>query len=127
MAYTPNTWATGDTITAAKLNNMEQGIANSGVFFIEATWDDNANEYVLDKTLAEISAAYSSGRICKIVGGIDSEMQVAVAPFGTLYAITPVTTVDIFSNVLISTYYDVNPQTEFVTSTDVTYTLTPAS
>lgn len=29
MAYTPNTWATGDTITAAKLNNMESGIANA--------------------------------------------------------------------------------------------------
>jgi len=26
MSYTKNTWATGDTITAAKLNNMEDGI-----------------------------------------------------------------------------------------------------
>lgn len=31
MSYTPNTWATGDTITAAKLNNIEQGIANAGM------------------------------------------------------------------------------------------------
>ncbi|MDB8858809.1 phosphoenolpyruvate synthase [Pediococcus acidilactici] len=28
MAYTPNNWSAGDTITSAKLNNMEQGIAN---------------------------------------------------------------------------------------------------
>ena len=26
MSYTKNTWATGDTITAAKLNGMEEGI-----------------------------------------------------------------------------------------------------
>lgn len=31
MAYTPNTWATDDTITADKLNNIEQGIANEQV------------------------------------------------------------------------------------------------
>lgn len=30
MSYTPTTWVTGDTITATKLNNMEQGIANAG-------------------------------------------------------------------------------------------------
>lgn len=28
MSYIPNTWSTGDTITAAKLNNIEQGIAS---------------------------------------------------------------------------------------------------
>ncbi|WP_420222864.1 phosphoenolpyruvate synthase [Pediococcus acidilactici] len=28
MAYTPNNWSAGDTITSSKLNNIEQGIAN---------------------------------------------------------------------------------------------------
>lgn len=28
MAYTKQTWATGDTVTAAKLNHMEDGIAD---------------------------------------------------------------------------------------------------
>lgn len=27
MPYTPNTWQSGDTITSAKLNNIEQGIS----------------------------------------------------------------------------------------------------
>lgn len=27
MAYEPNTWNTGDTITAEKLNHLEQGVA----------------------------------------------------------------------------------------------------
>ena len=30
MSYTPTTWETGDTITATKLNKMEQGIADAG-------------------------------------------------------------------------------------------------
>lgn len=30
MAYEPTTWQCGDTITAEKLNKMEQGIAESG-------------------------------------------------------------------------------------------------
>lgn len=30
MAYTPTTWVTGDTITATKLNKLEQGVANAG-------------------------------------------------------------------------------------------------
>jgi len=30
MAYTPTTWATGDTITATKMNKIENGIAGAG-------------------------------------------------------------------------------------------------
>ena len=30
MSYTPTTWVTGDTVTATKLNKIEQGIADSG-------------------------------------------------------------------------------------------------
>lgn len=30
MSYTPYTWQTGDTITAARLNALEQGVADGG-------------------------------------------------------------------------------------------------
>lgn len=30
MSYTPKTWANGDTITAADLNHIEQGVSNAG-------------------------------------------------------------------------------------------------
>lgn len=30
MSYTPTNWSAGDTVTSAKLNKMEQGIANAG-------------------------------------------------------------------------------------------------
>ena len=31
MAYDPTTWTTGDTITAEKMNKLEQGVANEQV------------------------------------------------------------------------------------------------
>ena len=31
MSYTPNTWKSGDVVTSAKLNNIEQGIANAAL------------------------------------------------------------------------------------------------
>ena len=30
MAYTPTNWQTGDTITAEKLNKLENGVASGG-------------------------------------------------------------------------------------------------
>lgn len=36
MAYTKQTWTTGDTVTASKLNHMEDGIAEGGG---GASWD----------------------------------------------------------------------------------------
>ena len=30
MSYTPYTWSSGDTVTASRLNNIEQGVANAG-------------------------------------------------------------------------------------------------
>ena len=45
MSYTPTTWTTGDTITATKLNKIEQGIANAGGALIcNSSYDDDANK-----------------------------------------------------------------------------------
>lgn len=38
MSYTPNTWKSGDVVTSAKLNNIEQGIANTALL---VTTDEN--------------------------------------------------------------------------------------
>lgn len=61
MAYTPTTWATGDTVTATKLNKIEQGIANAGSAMIIT---DNGT--ALDKTFAEIYNAIISGIPCYV-------------------------------------------------------------
>ena len=63
MSYTPTTWAAGDTVTAAKLNNMETGIANAvNAFIVNLT--PTALDYsgTMDKTVAEIDAAYQAGK-----------------------------------------------------------------
>lgn len=33
MAYTPTTWASGDTVTSARMNKIEAGIQNFGKFY----------------------------------------------------------------------------------------------
>ena len=48
--YEFNEWSAGDIVTSAKLNNIEQGIANSSSIFV-VNIDDNG---YLDKTWQEI-------------------------------------------------------------------------
>ena len=60
MSYTPTNWETGDTITAEKLNKLEQGVANAGgsagggvlvVHDVDGTLDKTWQE-ILDAPLA---------------------------------------------------------------------------
>lgn len=69
MSYTPTTWATGDTVTAALLNKMEQGISDAssgggggGAFVVH---DSNGT---LDKTWQEIATASASSVIVCALG-----------------------------------------------------------
>lgn len=57
MAYEKNTWQTGDVVTAAKLNNMENGIADANTMIINVS-----EQGVMDKTWLEIHTALSSGK-----------------------------------------------------------------
>lgn len=58
MAYTPTTWANGDTIDATKLNKMEQGIANAGAVMVVELSSATGQA---DHTFAEIFDALRSG------------------------------------------------------------------
>lgn len=59
MSYTPTTWAAGDTVTAAKLNKLEQGVASSGgVLVVELDNDGN-----LDITAGDLFSAAQSGYV----------------------------------------------------------------
>lgn len=58
MAYTPTTWANGDTIDATKLNKIEQGIAGATPMIIECS---STTTRTLDHTYAEIYNALNSG------------------------------------------------------------------
>lgn len=62
MAYTPTEWQTGDIVTSAKLNKLENGVA--GLYLpITFTVDmvDNTTTVTADKTYAEITAALLAG------------------------------------------------------------------
>lgn len=77
MAYTPTTWVTGDTITAVKLNNMEQGIANAGgILICTYTDDEQSQKLILDKTAQEIIDAVSNGGFATLVDGDISDGSV---------------------------------------------------
>ena len=65
MSYTPTNWTTGDTITATKLNKMEQGIANAGSAMV-LTITTTLLSKTLNKTFAEIYEALHNGTPCYI-------------------------------------------------------------
>ncbi|MCD8342090.1 MAG: hypothetical protein LUC87_08080 [Clostridiales bacterium] len=56
MAYTKTTWASGNTITAAALNNMEEGIAalDSSVSDLQASVETLTE--ALDGSVADLAA-----------------------------------------------------------------------
>lgn len=66
MAYVKQTWETGQTITADKLNHIEDGVANSGGFLITANYDADLNKTILDKTWKEIKDMMGAGVACVI-------------------------------------------------------------
>ena len=65
MAYEKHTWETGETITAEKLNNLEDGVSGNRVFSVNI--NENSEGYILDKTFGEIRNAYELGLVIKLI------------------------------------------------------------
>lgn len=67
MAYSKQTWATGDTITAEKLNHMEDGIGDFIIGYNITAYNAQTGDitYTRDKTNAEIIEAYNNGKSIK--------------------------------------------------------------
>lgn len=63
MSYTPTNWATGDVITAEKLNNMESGIDNAGMFVITVKVNNSDVIQSVDKTFEDTLTAINNGLI----------------------------------------------------------------
>lgn len=74
MAYTPTTWVTGDTVTATKMNKLEQGVANAGGGYDFVI----TGEYVSDDfdNLTLESGSYS---------GLVAMLQNGIVPSGVIY------------------------------------------
>ena len=79
MSYTKQTWVTGDTITAEKLNHIEDGVADSGsVFNINVT--EEGTTWTMNKTWNEIKNAFLSGKmlVVSLPNGIDEKYTTVV-------------------------------------------------
>ena len=55
MSYEKHTWETGETITAEKLNNLENGVENANILIV------TDNSFILSHTWNEIYQAMSLG------------------------------------------------------------------
>lgn len=67
MSYTKQTWQSGDTITATKLNHMEDGIAAGGdslfVLSETTTIDGQTITHTLNATYNEMAQAAQAGKL----------------------------------------------------------------
>jgi hypothetical protein len=83
MSYTKHTWADGELVTAAKMNNIENGIeeASSGGGVLVVTDTDGT----LDKTWTEIrNALFIGGAIITYSGsrgGMDSGVSTVIGAY----------------------------------------------
>ena len=63
MSYEPTTWKAGDTVTSAKLNKMEWGIANNNNVIIETCeYDANELKFQSIRTIDEIIELCMNGK-----------------------------------------------------------------
>lgn len=69
MSYEPTNWKTGDVVTSAKLNKLENGVANASgggdekEFLINVLYNENDQPIGVDKTLTQIAEAIEAEKI----------------------------------------------------------------
>ena len=59
MSYEPHTWVNGETITAEKMNNLEEGVSSGGGGAMIVQYNQSTG--ALDKTVRELNTALLSG------------------------------------------------------------------
>ena len=78
MAYTPTNWQTGDTITAQKLNKLENGVASGGDNFLVTLTPTGETTATSDKSSSEIIAAIKQGMLPFAVVSVNNEIVSAL-------------------------------------------------
>lgn len=110
MSYTPTNWQTGDTVTAEKLNKLEQGVSDAGGGIVVASAEvgeelfsidyENPLSISLDKTYEELySATYSAIHIyIKSEGETVGEFWFTLSAWGDtlMYIFSPEASDNIF-------------------------------
>ena len=76
MTYQKQTWITGETITAQKLNHMEDGIKNRyGQLIVHVAYDEADNVMRLDKTVREMMQSVNTGAILVTIEEAENYIQ----------------------------------------------------
>lgn len=78
MSYENHTWETGEVITAAKLNNMEDGIDDKLVVTVL-----NTTTGEIDATYNDLSAAWTAKKNILLYADIEGEKM--VCPLGNIW------------------------------------------
>lgn len=89
MAYEPTVWECGDTITAEKLNKLEEAVANSGgseplvvgMTVKEDIPSAGQTTYTLDKTWQEINGAFPNVYIQDVDGKVTTKYSIDAIAF----------------------------------------------
>lgn len=82
MSYEPTNWKSGDVVTSAKLNKLEQGVAGAGgIFWITGTVDETAGTQTLDKTYNQIVAAIEDECLPVIYTQLSDAVQIGLVSF----------------------------------------------
>lgn len=110
MAYTPTEWKNGDTITAEKLNNLENGVANEQVFCFNIGWDDNLQKSVIDVPFSDLEDAWRANKIIMAPNYSTASFRAYDTPSGIAF----------FYSVTISSFTD-----EQTYMSIIQYTITP--
>ena len=85
MSYEPTNWKTGDVVTSAKLNKLEQGVAGAGgLFVVHASYNEQNDADVLDHTAQELLDAINDGKIIIYLYIVDGNAGVRSAYQGTM-------------------------------------------
>ena len=78
MAYEPHEWQVGDKITSARLNNMEQGIAASGIVTLPIYETDEKK--TLHASYDDVVGALASGKMIFVIDSISHPGYVQIMP-----------------------------------------------
>lgn len=124
MAYEKQTWNCGDTITADKLNHIEDGIADasggggSDIFTVNLTIDPESPSQspTVDKTFAEIKSAILSGK--NVLANIKTIYQGALLGVSSIAQVSYATQEDVIRFISIGYRYD--SETETLVDLDAT-------
>ena len=83
MAYNPTNWKSGDVVTSAKLNKLEQGVADAGgggVLVVNVVLNSPTSTPTLDKTWQEIHDADLSVVVSKGANAKTALVTDVIAP-----------------------------------------------